>query len=319
MKLHMQPYQTEDDYWRMRSFLRQVFLLNDRYEHSWNVARLDYWRWHIVLNCHYCDPIEKVTSMWESEDGKIIAVLHPIGGGEIRLHIHPQYRSQGLEDIMLAHAEEFLSEKTQPGRSVVFIPVFIDDTMRQGVLVRRGYAKTGGISHHWRRDLDASIPDISAADGYSIRSMGTIDEHPARSWASWRAFHNDEPDENYDGDWSWYQNIQSAPLYRRDLDIVAVSPQGKIAAFCTIYYDDHTRSAICVLVGTAAEHQRRGLGKAVMFEGMWRLKKMGCTRVFATAYDPPANGLYGSVMQTNQIAETWVKELSKDKIAHHLC
>lgn len=33
----------------------------------------------------------------------------------------------------------------------------------------------------------------------------------------------------------------------------------------------------------------RGLGKAGLTEGVQRLQKMGCTRMFANAYDPPAN------------------------------
>lgn len=317
MKYRKHAYQTEEDYYLIRNFLREVFLINDRLEHSWHVARLDYWRWHLILNCHSCDPIEKVTTIWKNEDGVIVGVLHPLGEGEIRLHVHPEYRSQALEDAILAHAEEYLSYQTQPGKNTVYLPVFSKDVTRQETLIGRGYTKTGGISHHWRRELVETIPDMPVTAGYSIRSMGTIDEHPARSWASWRAFHNDEPDTNYDGDWSWYQNIQSAPLYRRDLDIVAVTSQGKIVAFCTIYYDDHTRSAVCVLVGTAVEHQRRGLGKAVMLEGMRRLKKMGCRWVFVTAYDPPANGLYGSVMQTNQVTETWIKELAVEEDFPH--
>jgi hypothetical protein len=44
MKTLFRPYQTEDDYWRMREFLRQVFFLNHRLERSWHVARLDYAR-----------------------------------------------------------------------------------------------------------------------------------------------------------------------------------------------------------------------------------------------------------------------------------
>lgn len=50
MKLTLRSYQTEDDFWRMRDFLREVFLLNDRRMFSWPVARLDYWRWHEILN-----------------------------------------------------------------------------------------------------------------------------------------------------------------------------------------------------------------------------------------------------------------------------
>jgi mycothiol synthase len=42
MKLTVRRYQKEDDYWRIRGFLRQVFLLNDRRELSWQVYRFDH-------------------------------------------------------------------------------------------------------------------------------------------------------------------------------------------------------------------------------------------------------------------------------------
>ncbi len=41
MQLIMRAYQTEDDYWRIRAFLREAFLLNGRRELCWPVARLD--------------------------------------------------------------------------------------------------------------------------------------------------------------------------------------------------------------------------------------------------------------------------------------
>ena len=306
MDLLLRSYQGEEDYWRIRNFLREVFLLNGRLEHSWHVARLDHWRWHFVLTCQLCELADTV--LWETEEGRIAAVLHPICHDEIRLHVHPHFRSPALENEMLAYAEEHFSDGTPAGNRILYAPVFSSDTQRQEIQFRRRFTKRPGWGHHWRRDLEVPIPEVPLAPGYTIRSMGALDEHPARSWASWRAFHAEEPDENYDGDFSWYQNLQSAPLYRRDLDIVAVAPQGEIAAFCTISYDDYTRSAVCVLVGTAADHWRRGLGKAVMIEGMRRLQKLGCTRVFATANDPPADALYGSVMDTHLVTDTWVKE-----------
>jgi len=309
MQLTCRPYRTEDDYWRIRNFLREVFLLNGRREHSWHVARLDYWRWHFVLNLQVCDPVERVMTIWETAGGQIAAVLHPVGWGEVRLHVHPHFRTEALEDEMLACAEEHLSDRSQAGKQILHVPVFSADAERQQALAHRGYSRLSGRVHHWRRDLDAPVPAAPASPGYTIRAMGELAEHPARSWASWRAFHADEPAANYDGDWSWYQNLQSAPLYRRDLDIVAATSNGEIAAFSTFYYDDFTRSAVAVLVGTAAEHQRRGLGKAVMVEGLQRLQRQGCTRVFANAYDPPADALYGSVLGTHEVSETWLKEL----------
>jgi mycothiol synthase len=311
MKPTMRAYQGEDDYWRMRAFLRETLLLNGRRELSWHVARLDYWRWHFIENCQTCGPVEQVTFIWEAKgdrtaSGQIAAVLHPVSMGEAFLHVHPAYRTAELEEETLTFAEEHLATRTPDGQRWLAVLANQDDTLRQRILAQRGYARTGQFVHHWRRDLDTSLPEMPLTPGYVIRPLGDADELPARSWASWRAFHPDEADDLYEG-WEWYLNVQSAPLYRRDLDIVAATPAGEIAAFCTIWYDDVTRSAVCVLVGTAPEHQRRGLGKAVMYEGLRRLKEMGGTRAFANGYDPAANALYRAVLGTKELSESWVK------------
>ena len=60
-------FQTEDDFWRMREFLREVFLLNDRLERSWHVARLDYARWHTCLNCAGVS-LNEVAYLWEEAE-----------------------------------------------------------------------------------------------------------------------------------------------------------------------------------------------------------------------------------------------------------
>mgnify|MGYP001222949326 FL=1 len=306
MRLTFYACTKEDDFWRTRNFLREIFLLNGRLEHSWNVARLDYWRWHYIKTCNIFESVEKGMALWENANGKIVAALNHLGGSELRLHVHPHFRSAALENEMLAYAEENFYAVAEDGRHYIYMPIFEDDTQRQEIAQNRGYKKQPGWGHHYRRNLD-SIPDVPPPTGYSIRSMGETEEYPARSWASWRAFHQDEPDENYDGDYSWYANLQSAPLYRRDLDVVAVAADGNIASFCTIFYDDYTRSAVTVLVGTAAEHWRRGLGKAVLTEGFRRLKEMGCTLVFSTAHEEPADFLYHSVMQEMKVTDTWLK------------
>lgn len=307
MKISMCPCANEDDFWRARNFLREIFPLNDRLEHSWNVARLDYWRWHMIQTCNMLESVEKGMALWENADGRIVAALNHNGGSELRLHVHPQFRTAELEHEMLAYAEENYFAATDDGRRYVYLPIFEDDTQRQELVQSRGFKKQPGWGHHYRRDLDSPIDDVPLPAGYLIRSMGLADDYPARSWCSWRAFHNDEPDSNYDGDYAWYANLQSAPLYRRDLDVVAATPDGSIAAFCTCFYDDATRSAVTVVVGVAAEHWRRGLGKAVMTEALRRLQALGCTRVFSTAHEEPADALYRSMLKEVNRTETWLK------------
>jgi mycothiol synthase len=307
MKPHLCHLTTEADYFRARNFLREVFLLNDRLEHSWNVARLDYWRWHLIPTCQVTPPFEQVTAAWETETGQLVALAHPYGNGEIRIHIHPHFRTVELENEIFHYIEAHFVENNR-----IIAPVFADDILRREILASRGFVQHPGWNHHYRRDLTGTLPAFVLPAGYTIRSMGDESEHAARSWCSWRAFHCDEPDANYDGDCSWYHNIQSAPLYRRDLDVVATTRAGEIAGFCTIYYDDYTRSAVTVLVGVAAEHWQRGLGKALMLEGMRRLQHFGCTRVFSTAGDLPADALYRSVMTDMKVTDTWLKQWKQD-------
>jgi len=47
MKLNMRAYEPPD-FWKIRAFLRETFLLNGREEHSWQAYRFEYWVWHGV-------------------------------------------------------------------------------------------------------------------------------------------------------------------------------------------------------------------------------------------------------------------------------
>ncbi len=290
MKPTLRNYRDENDFWRIRQFLREVFVLNGRREHSWHAARWDYLYWHLYRNCGLCDPPEENVSIWETSEGQIAAVMHPIDPEEAFLHIHPAFRTPELEQEMILHAERSFANAHENGTRRIYVPVDEDDAFRKDILRGLGYAGIGEPGYEHTHDLGGTLPSAPTPAGYMIRSMGGEDEHPARSWASWQAFHPDEPDEDYEG-WEWYAKIQSAPLYRRDLDVVAVTGEGQVASFCTSYYDDATRSAVTVLVATAAPHWRRGLGKAVLCEAMRRLERLGCTRVFAKATDAAAEAV----------------------------
>jgi predicted N-acetyltransferase YhbS len=80
------------------------------------------------------------------------------------------------------------------------------------------------------------------------------------------------------------------------LDLVAIAPDGEVAAFTTIWFDDVTRCGVYEPVGTKPEHQRHGLASSLIIEGMRRLKRMGATLALTTGGTPHANALYESVL-----------------------
>jgi GNAT superfamily N-acetyltransferase len=304
MSLTMRSFQNEEDYWRIRAFLREVFGRNDRHEWSWQVYRFDYWRWHGVANLDQ-GPLAETVFLWETPQGELAAVLNGEGPGQAFLQVHPDFRSRGLEEEMVVAAEEHLAVQDPEGRRKLLIWAHRRDPIRPELLQARGYDKGRWLEYQRRRPLAGEVPTVPIASGTTVRALGDDEELPARSWLSWKAFHPDEPDEAYEG-WEWYRNVQRAPLYRRDLDLVAVGPGGELASFCTVWFDDVHRTAVFEPVGTHPAHQRRGLGKAVMTEGLRRAQRLGATLAFVGSYEPPAHALYASVGFTEyELCEPW--------------
>lgn len=311
MNLTMRMYRNEEDYWRIREFLREVFVLNDRREISWHVARFDYWRWHGVENLSHFR-LEEVVFIWEMADGEIAAVLNPEGRGEAHMQVHPDFRTSELEDEMLTIAEKHLVFPDPTGKRRLCIWADHHDSVRQNILIRRGYIKSGDPEHQRWQSLKMPIAEAQPPQGFTVRALGDGAELLERCYASGLAFHPDDirfAVENRE-DVTWYRNIQTAPLYRRDLDIVAIASDGAVASFCTIWFDDVTRTAYFEPVGTAPVYQRRGLGKAVLCEGLRRLKRMEAEIAYVGGYSEAANALYASAGFTQySLSEPWVKEL----------
>jgi GNAT superfamily N-acetyltransferase len=312
MKLTMRLYKNEEDYWRIREFLRQVTLLNDRHQLSWHVARWDYWVWFANPDIEKLVLEEKVF-IWETETGQIAAVLNPEGHGHAFPQIHPDFCTPELEDELITIAEKHLNTTDKDGHQKLTYWIDSQDKIHQKILSRRGFQRVNEpesqeVQH--RRLLDEPLTEPSTIPGYIIRAQGDGLELLERCYASGLGFHHDDihvARNNRDHP-NWYHHIQSAPLYRRDLDLVAVAADGSIASFCTIWFDDVTRTAYFEPVATVPAHQRHGLGKAVMQEGLHRLKNMGCKVAFVSGYSRAANALYFSVMgPEHNISEPWEK------------
>jgi mycothiol synthase len=309
MKPSMRRFGKDEDYWRIRQFLREVFILNGRRELSWQVYRFDYWRWHGILNMKD-GTLETDVFIWEAPDGRMAAVLNREAPGSVFLQVHPEMRSAELEEEMVAVAEEHLRTTPTERRPAIRIWAPSEDSLRRNVLKRLGYKvfdRPDSREYARWRDITGEVPGAPVAEGYTIRGLGGDNETPARSWSSWRAFHPDEPADRYQG-YDWYANIQRAPLYRRDFDIVAVTGAGEIASFATIWFDDVARTGAFEPVGTVPGHQKRGLARAVICEGLRRLKRIGATRAYVGSYTEGAHAAYASAGFTDyELLEPWTR------------
>jgi mycothiol synthase len=310
MPLTMRLYREEEDYWRIRAFLREVFEANGRRELSWQAYRFDYWRCHGLSNLGQ-GQLERDVFLWEATGGALAAVLNREEPGHAYLQVHPVHGTPELEEEMIEVAERRLAVHWKDGRRRLWVWTQQAHADRQAILARRGYRPACEAGYDRRRPISAPIDDAPLPPGYTIRALGEGAELLERCYASGLAFHDGDIQvaaENR-ADVTWYRNIQNAPLYRRDLDIVAVAPDGAIASFCTIWFDDVTRTGAFEPVATAPAHRKRGLGKAVLCEGLRRLRRMGATDAFVGSYELAAHALYSSAGFTEyELTQPWVQE-----------
>jgi ribosomal protein S18 acetylase RimI-like enzyme len=255
---------------------------------NWDMRRLDGKRFY-SKDLKADRLLSRPVQLWEAADGELIGYVLPEGRGDAHLQIHPDYRH--IEDEMIRWAEENLAVLAENGQREVEIYVQEYDAHRQRILAERGFEKMdyGGMIRHMRLGRQMiSKPVVSA--GYTLRATNPEDLADCQGIADLlnaafgRNFHNAEE----------YQNFtRHASSFHRELDLVMVAPDGVFAAYVGIPYDEVNRRGIFEPVCTHPDHQRKGLARALMFEGLHRLKAMGAVDVTVDTGDMiPANALY---------------------------
>jgi ribosomal protein S18 acetylase RimI-like enzyme len=72
-----------------------------------------------------------------------------------------------------------------------------------------------------------------------------------------------------------YRRMRGIAGYTPELDLVAVAPDGTFAAYCICWLDPVNKIGEFEPVGTRSAFRGKGVGKAVMLEGLRRLRAFG--------------------------------------------
>jgi ribosomal protein S18 acetylase RimI-like enzyme len=179
------------------------------------------------------------------------------GGTELEFQVRPTHREVLDEILAWASPDELM--------------VLSDDA---GAIAR---IEANGLVHvpsaPWMR-LNAraldDLPEPVLPEGYSLRTVRE-DDFASRAAAHRSAF---RPSRFRD---EVYAFVRATPPYRADLDCVAIAPDGTVAAYTLAWLDDVNRLGQFEPVGTHADHQRRGLGRAVNLFALHRLREEGAT------------------------------------------
>ncbi len=319
MKATLKAYDPQQDYLRIRDFLVETFALY-QWPFNWLVDRWNFCR-YFVLPCHtfynvryfgvptgsappHRDELpfwEKTVGIWENEAGQIVGVVHTENEepGEAWVQMHPDYT--GLYEEMVTYIEEHLADRVG---DLGYVKLYVNEgTELEGIAAARGYHKLRDRMSH-KEYIIRELPPPQLPVGFAIKSVEEEDDPDRRSRAKAIAF-----GAHYaPSDWlpgAVMSQMQQAPDYRADLDLFIVGPDGEYVSFCTAWVDLRNRYGVFEPVGTQAEYQGMGLGRALLTEGFRRMARYGVVRSFMQSDNP----FYRKVgfVETPHAYSPWIK------------
>ncbi len=280
MPITSRGYTPDTDLSKVQGFLFEVHLETGTFQ-NWLPTRFE--------NSHL-DRIDDIR-IWEEEGAlrRIMAVANRENKTNYFIHIRPGHTSL-LDEVIRWIEGHCASRKPDPAEEQKINIIGLEgDPEREAALRRQGF-ELGPVYGILRvRDLDAPIPDAPAPDGFTIRSVQGREDFEKLAVNIRIVFGHGE---SFTAD--TLEGIARGSFYIRDLDLVAEAINGSIASFCTFRVDPVSRATELEPMGTHPDYRRLGLAKALISEGMRRLKKYDALNLYidGAANNPAANRLY---------------------------
>ncbi len=300
MNLRLRKYEP-DDLVKVRDFIvRTQSLL--RQPNSWGIDR-----WEFVP---FCQETKNGTleqwlnriGIWEHENGEIVAVA--CDDGDAYFLLDTWEPGDTLMQEMFEYAENHLLF-SEPGRRFTRNALAIPARMKglECIAASRGYVREPQEDIMLSMELDQHY-DVILPLGFVIKDGHEVDDRK-KAMGHIRAFDYEGTDKAK-ATMLHYGNIRNAPDYRAELDLFILNPAGEVVSFCGLWYDEVNHIAILEPVGTHIDYRRRGLGKAVIYEGLNRLRSLGVREVYVGSGQP----FYRSIgLQKEYPLHRWIRHL----------
>ena len=186
---------------------------------------------------------------------------------------------------------------TPHGRPCWFVMVFVGQDARLRDLEEAGFASQTDVGEDsWskvllQRPVEWPMPGYRLPPGFHIRPLAGQGEVAAYVDLHRAVF------ESKNMTVAWRERSLRQPAYRAELDLVAVAPDGQLAAFCVGWLGQDERGAPVGQIeplGVRPDFRALGLGRAVLGETMRRSYASGATGIYVETdnYRDAALGLY---------------------------
>lgn len=233
----------------------------------------------------------EATRLWFTSGGQLAGFAILERGEtyvELSMEVAPGEDDEILLTEMLAWAEEIYCEHYHGEATGVQTSVEESNRGRMMLLARHGYIPQEMYTLLFERNLSEPAQAPVVPEGFSLRGLLSHEE-PA-----WVALHQ-AAFGTQNMTIEWRQAMTRAPGYDSELDLVAVAPDGRLAAYVfgsiSVEENEQTGQKIGQAdpVATHPDFQRKGLCRALLLECLRRLRERGmkAARLSTGSWDIP--------------------------------
>ena len=262
--LKLRPY-TPTDLSKVLQFVGQCF--RDRNLSNYHPGDIAHW----MSSRYRGDNLDQHFWLFEQQDELIaFAELSKAESANYTLFTHPSCEHD-MELSLFVECQSIMRERMKENplaKRVLSTNIAAFDERAMACLKSLGYHLTPSKEVMNLRSLDVPIPISVLPEGFEIRSV--LGEHEAHLAAE---VHQG----SFGGNWTSerFLKVARTPGYSIERELVVVAPDGRFAAFLIYWFDPISKSGLFEPVGCHKEFQRRGLTKALMYEGMQRMVNAG--------------------------------------------
>jgi hypothetical protein len=189
-----------------------------------------------ILSCHL-DPHEHIR-LWHDATGVLVAYAILGEDPSFDCQVLPEYAWTGVEAEALAWAEMCLADlRAQDAdrwSGSLLSGAMQHDAARIAFLEQHGFRRGSSAEVHMLRSLHEPIPPSELPAGFRVRAVAGASDVPDRAAIQREVWHPWYVSRVGAGD---YARLMRLPAYERDLDVVAVTPEGVIAAYVNGWLD----------------------------------------------------------------------------------
>ena len=247
----------------------------------WDMGDLQWW-WR---DDQYGDPTQQM--FWEGKHGSVVGlVLLSKSYRDATYELLPSIGQGPMAQEVVSWGLNSLREMAASASDSDPYTICIRDDHSTFVEMAEhlGFRETGEALVQTVLDVRRGVHDQPMPEGYEVRSI-----RPADEIAGGPPVLDISP--------AMLGRVRNTPSYREDMHLVVVTPDEQIAAECICWIDQVSKVGLFEPVRTVEEFQRRGLGRAMMAEGLRRMTAEGVSWAKVSHYrsNIAAAALYRSV------------------------